>query len=369
MSVSISDLSSKGTERDRVEPACQHFRKCGGCSLQNWSLGAQLSWKQQFVSDSLTQNGIFTTINPIVATSSKTRRRAIFSVRRVGKTQQLGFNMVQSHEIISIEECHVIAPEITDALPMLRDLAQLMPVKKNGGHITVTLTKTGLDISLSGVSEISLQLRGHMSNFALNRDLARLSIEQDVIIEIKRPIIYFGEVVATPPPGGFLQACEKIEQAMALELTGHFKKSKHIADLFSGSGAFAFYNAKHVSVHAVEGDEAAVACIDRSRRGLQGYKAISIEKRDLFRRPLLAQDLKAYDGVIFDPPRSGAENQCKMLAKSKVKKIAAVSCNPLTLSRDLRILVEGGYSVLSVTPYDQFLWTPHVEVVALLERQ
>jgi 23S rRNA (uracil1939-C5)-methyltransferase len=101
---------------------------------------------------------------------------------------------------------------------------------------------------------------------------------------------------------------------------------------------------------------------------VQGLKPVTVERRDLFRRPLTVQELKAFDAVVFDPPRAGAEAQCVQLAKSGVRRIAAVSCNPLTLARDLRILLDGGFKLVSVTPFDQFLWSPHVEAVALLER-
>jgi 23S rRNA (uracil1939-C5)-methyltransferase len=71
---------------------------------------------------------------------------------------------------------------------------------------------------------------------------------------------------------------------------------------------------------------------------------------------------------VFDPPRAGAEVQVADIARSPIPRIAAVSCNPVTLARDLEILIKGGYRLKSVTPIDQFLWSAHVEVVALLER-
>ncbi len=353
---------------DRVKPVCSHFEVCGGCSLQHWALAPQLAWKRQLVSDALSQRGIDIEVGAITAAKPGERRRAVFSVREEKGRKLVGFNAAHSHTIIAIEECAVIAPEIVAALPMVRALANLMPVKKDGAHITVTLTTSGLDVSIAGVEKISTDLRSQMSSFAVARDLARLSLGTDVIVETRRPIIHFGAVAVSPPPGGFLQACASVESAMAAEVTAHFAKCKSVADLFSGSGAFAFQIAKAAPVHAIEGDAAAVASIDRGRRGLQGFKAITVEQRDLFRRPLILNDLKAYDAVIFDPPRAGAEDQSKMLAQSKVKKIAAVSCNPATLARDLRILIDGGYALKSVTPYDQFLWSAHVEAVALLER-
>jgi 23S rRNA (uracil1939-C5)-methyltransferase len=353
---------------DRVAPVCPHFESCGGCALQHWALGPQLAWKRQLVIDALAQRGIHIEVGAITAATPGQRRRAMFSVREEKGRKIVGFNAAHSHTIVAIEQCAVVDPLIIDGLPMVRDLANLMPVKKDGGHISVTLTSAGLDVAMTGLEKVSTDLRTQMSGFAVSRDLARLSIAEDIIVETRRPVIHFGQVVVSPPPGGFLQACASVEGAMAAEVTAHFAKCKSVADLFSGSGAFAFQIAKAAPVHAIEGDAAAVASIDRGRRGLQGFKAITVEQRDLFRRPLILNDLKAYDAVIFDPPRAGAEDQAKMLAKSKVKKIAAVSCNPATLARDLRILIDGGYALKSVTPYDQFLWSPHVEAVALLER-
>ncbi|MFZ1682420.1 MAG: RNA methyltransferase, partial [Rhizobiaceae bacterium] len=167
---------------------------------------------------------------------------------------------------------------------------------------------------------------------------------------------------------GFLQAVAGAEEAMAALVGAHLAGRKRIADLFSGSGAFALRLARKAEIHAVEGDAASLAALERAYRGASGLRRITTERRDLFRRPLLARDLDRMQGVVFDPPRAGAEDQCRQIARSAVPAVAAVSCNPGTLARDLRILLDGGYRLLSVTPVDQFLWSPHVEAVALLER-
>jgi 23S rRNA (uracil1939-C5)-methyltransferase len=88
----------------------------------------------------------------------------------------------------------------------------------------------------------------------------------------------------------------------------------------------------------------------------------------LLRRPLVAQELKPYDAVVFDPPRQGAEAQARELANSAVPLVVAVSCNPATFARDARLLVDGGYRLIGVTPIDQFRHSAHVEIVALLTR-
>jgi 23S rRNA (uracil1939-C5)-methyltransferase len=155
---------------------------------------------------------------------------------------------------------------------------------------------------------------------------------------------------------------------MAERVSMHLAGSKHVADLFSGCGTFAARLAATSSVTAVENDAPSLSALERGVRRTQGLKPVKTERRDLFRRPLTGNELRPFDGVVFDPPRAGAQAQASELAKSNVARIAAVSCNPATLARDLRLLVEGGYRIVSVLPVDQFLWAAHVEAVALLER-
>jgi 23S rRNA (uracil1939-C5)-methyltransferase len=148
----------------------------------------------------------------------------------------------------------------------------------------------------------------------------------------------------------------------------HLARAKKVADLFAGCGSFALRLAAKSEVHAVEGEAAALAALDRGFRFATGLKRVTSEKRDLFRRPLTFKELNAFDGLVFDPPRAGAEDQCRQIARSDVPLVAAVSCNPVTFARDLAILLAGGYRLKKVTPIDQFLWSPHVEAVALLEK-
>ncbi|MEM1366029.1 MAG: RNA methyltransferase, partial [Pseudomonadota bacterium] len=145
-----------------------------------------------------------------------------------------------------------------------------------------------------------------------------------------------------------------------------------VTDLFAGAGTFSIPLALHSKVAAYEGEAGALTALDKAARqapklGVR-IKTLTTERRDLHRRPLTARELKRVDGVVFDPPRAGAEAQCKELAKSPVRKIVAVSCNPATFARDARILIDGGFRLQKVAPVDQFLWTPHIEVVAFFSR-
>lgn len=353
---------------ERVSPSCRHFESCGGCSLQHWHHGPMLEWKRHLVADALAKRGIDATVQPTIGSEPGQRRRVTLSVRSEHGRVQTGFNAAHSHDIVEISECPVASPALVAAFPDMRELARLLKVTREGGHVTLTETSTGLDVSFSGFEKLDDALRRKLSDFALRKHFARLSAGEDVIVERVRPTVDFGGVLVSPPPGGFLQASARIETAMSDVVTGHIAKAKNVADLFAGSGAFTFRIAKRSAVHAVEGDKSAVMALDRGRRGLQGLKAVTVEQRDLFRRPLTVAELKAYDAVVFDPPRAGAEEQAALLAKSSVRWVAAVSCNPATLARDLRLLIDGGYKLKGIAPFDQFLWSAHVEAVALLEK-
>jgi 23S rRNA (uracil1939-C5)-methyltransferase len=352
----------------RVAPPCRHFGDCGGCSLQHLETEAYRAFKVERVAAPLRRDRIDLPPGELQSCAPDSRRRVVLSGQRTGVGMILGYHRMQSAEIVDIAECRIALPSIVAALPMLRDLAGLVSQTDKPFHIAVTATSTGLDIAFTGSGKLPDGLRRIAANFALREKIARLSIDGETVVEPQKPVIHFGDAAVTPPPGGFLQAVKSAEEAMVGIVTGHLGKAKRVADLFAGSGAFSLRLAKHSEVHAVEGDAAALAALDRGFRFGAGLKRITQEKRDLFRRPLTFKELNAFDGVVFDPPRAGAEDQSKQIARSDVPLVAAVSCNPATLARDLRILLDGGYALKSVTPIDQFLWSPHVEAVALLEK-
>lgn len=350
----------------RVEPACRHFTECGGCALQHFGAEAYRQWKRDKVVHAL--KGIDCGIDALVACAPHTRRRVVLAARRSETGMLLGFNRHLSPEIISISECPISLPEIVAALDRLRSLADLICATTKSFRMAVTVTGSGLDVAVHESGKLGEHQRRIASNFVLAQGFARLSIDDEIIIEPRKPVVMFGSVAVAVPPGAFLQATEAAEQTMA-EIVGiHLKRAKKVADLFAGCGSFALRLAAKSEVHAVEGDAAALSALDRGARFATGLKPVTAERRDLFRRPLTFKELNAFDGLIFDPPRAGAEDQSKQIARSDVPFVAAVSCNPVTLARDLRILIDGGYQLKSVTPIDQFLWSPHVEAVALLEK-
>jgi 23S rRNA (uracil1939-C5)-methyltransferase len=348
----------------RIEPACIHFGSCGGCAIQHFQDDAYRAWKREKVAHTLREPEIA----ELIPCAPRTRRRVTFAVRKSDKGMVLGFNRALSSEIIDISECPISVPEIVSALDRLRVLAGMVAATPQPFHMVVTATASGLDIAARDSGKLGDSRRLLVSEFVIREGFSRLSIDGEIIVEPRKPTIVFGDVPVAIPSGSFLQATAFAEQAMADLVVAHLSRAKKVADLFSGSGSFALRLAKKSEVHAVEGDAEALAALDRGFRFANGLKRVTSEKRDLFRRPLTFKELNAFDGLVFDPPRAGAEDQCKQIARSDIPYVAAVSCNPATLGRDLSILTAGGYRITSVTPVDQFLWSPHVEAVALLEK-
>jgi 23S rRNA (uracil1939-C5)-methyltransferase len=352
----------------RIEPACRHFGECGGCAVQHLEAGAYNDWKRNKVVEALKRERIAADVAATIPCPPASRRRVTLSARRTETGMQLGYNRAHSHTIIDIEECPIAVPEIVAALGTLKALGGLICKTSKPFHLSVTQTASGLDIAATDSGELVGAARILASDFVTREGLARLSVDGEIVVEPRKPAVFFGDVSVSPPPGGFLQAVASAENAMAELVAGHLGRAKKVADLFAGSGAFALRLAKKAEVHAVEGDGAALAALDRGFRFGTGLKRVAAERRDLFRRPLTFKELNAFDGLVFDPPRAGAEDQSKQMARSDIPLVAAVSCNPATLARDLAILIGGGYRLKGVTPIDQFLWSPHVEAVALLEK-
>lgn len=354
---------------ERVEPPCRHFGTCGGCALQHLEASAYHAFKRDKLVQALAGRGIDAPVDPLVTCAPESRRRAAFTARRTDRGIELGYNEAQSNRLVDVEECPILVPEIVAALPALRDIAGIVAATGSPFRLLVTATASGLDVAASDSGPLAEAARHAAGRYVLKAGFARLSVEGEIVIEPRKPMVRAGDVALEPPPGGFLQAVAAAEDAMAALALGHLGKSKKVADLFAGSGAFALRLAAKAEVHAVEADAAALGALDRAFRLAGGaLKRVTTERRDLFRRPLTFKELNAYGGVLFDPPRAGAEDQSKQIGRSEVPKIVAVSCNPVTFARDVAILLDGGYALKRVTPIDQFLWSPHVEAVALLEK-
>jgi 23S rRNA (uracil1939-C5)-methyltransferase len=354
----------------RVDPVCHHFGRCGGCALQHYESGAYRDWKRGLVQSALSMRGIATDLEPLVSAGLGSRRRAVLTARREGGVVRIGFHEAGSQALVDVQVCPVMASEIVDVLPGLRELVRPLVPSQSEARLHVLLADNGLDVDISGVNaKLSPKARAGLAEAAAALQLVRLSLDRDPLYQSGVPVVAAGLAKIVPPPGAFVQASAVAEAAIAEQAVAAFgKRARQAADLFCGVGAFSFALAAKAKVLAIDNERPAIEALEEAKRRTQGVRAIETRLRDLFQEPLSRKELEPFDLVLFDPPRAGAKDQASMLAKSKVPVVVAVSCNPATLARDLRIMIDGGYRLESVTPIDQFLFTHHVEVVAVLRR-
>jgi 23S rRNA (uracil1939-C5)-methyltransferase len=352
---------------NRAAPVCPHFGVCGGCALQHFDAQAYLAWKRELVVAALQARGLEAQVEPVQPVPLGSRRRASLALGREGRRIALGYRRARSHELIDVEVCPVLSPRIVERLPKLKPVLATLLGGRREARVSLTETDSGLDVVVEGVRPSPASL-GTFAGKAASAGVARLTVDGESIGPVAAPDIDLSGAKVKLPPGGFLQASRQAEDALVELVRAGVSGAKRLADLFAGLGTFTFALAGQTAVDAYEGDEAALAALAEAARNTPKLKPVRGFARDLFRSPLGPKELKAYDAVVFDPPRAGAVAQSEALARSEVPTVVAVSCNPGTLARDLRILVDGGFRITRVAPVDQFLFSPHVEVVAHLSR-
>ncbi|MET0431119.1 MAG: class I SAM-dependent RNA methyltransferase [Hyphomicrobium sp.] len=353
---------------ERIAPVCKHFGTCGGCSVQHIGPEAYAIWKRELVIDAFRARGLEPAVD-LLQQPRGHRRRAVLTARGGEAGVILGFHQAASHDLVAIEECPVLEPKIVAALSAIRDLVGSLLSRRGEARITVTLTRAGIDVEIEGIErKLTPEIRSRLAGQASERGFARLIVGDEVVVQTLQPFLTFGTVDVVLPPAVFVQAVEAAETEIEQRIVAAIGKGKKVADLFCGLGAFTFPIAAKARVSAFDGSQAAITALTSASRKASGLKPIAAVVRDLFREPLSPLELNEHDAVVFDPPRAGAEAQSQRLARSKVKTVVAVSCNPATLARDARYLVDGGYKIEAVTPVDQFVYSSHVEVVAVFRR-
>jgi len=356
---------------DRIEPICRHFQTCGGCLLQHMARQPYLEFKRATIVSALTSHGLDAPVETPLAIQHDSRRRAVLSARRLKNGQlAFGFSGRRSHEIIAIEMCPILVPELASRLDDLRGLAAIACGSKQPLKLHATATETGIDVLLVDGKQDE-NTRQRLAQEALRRSIARVSFPGDIIVETIAPSLTIAGITVKPAPGLFLQAAAESETLLgdlAVEAL-RAAKPKTVADLFCGLGAFTLRIAQFAKVAAVDLDQDALKSLDHALRFATGLKPVKPARRDLFRNPLTSKELNLFDAVLFDPPRAGADRQARELAQSKVKTVIAISCNPQTLARDLATLVDGGYGIRTIRPVDQFVFSPHIEIIAICEKK
>lgn len=363
-SVSIASMSSS----DRAVPSCPHFGVCGGCVAQHMRDELYAHWKEGIVREAFAQRGLADVpITQLVRCAPASRRRAVLTAARRDGRVQLGYHARRSHDLVAIRACSVLVPAIAGNLDALSRLAAALDV--DDARFSVLATASGLDVSIAtDTKRIAPQATIAIGRIAGEQHFARVTVNGNPVAARTPPVLDMGGARVVPPPGTFVQAVEGAEAAMRERVLAAIPKAKRVADLFCGLGAFTYALAQRCRILAADNDRAALAALDHAVRNTQGLKPVEVLPRDLFRDPLSPKELEGLDAVVLDPPRAGAQAQAEALARAGVPAVVYVSCNPATLARDARLLIDGGYVLEAVTPIDQFLYSDHVEAVAVFRR-
>ena len=337
----------------RREPPCRHFGDCGGCALQHLDPASYRAAKLGALRAALERVRIDPDLVQPLRVVPPARRRARLGLIRPRDARlpaRIGYRQRFRHDLVDVAECIVLEPPLFDLVGGLRLLARdLLPP---GGAVEVTLTRTdsGADLLFEAVVPLTLPAVEALAQFAEDCDLARIVwrlATKEILVVERRPVRVLLSGVAVPfPPGGFLQASAAAEAILIKEVLTGIGDRRPVLDLFAGLGTFTFALAATAPVHAVEGDERALAALADASAG---RPRITVERRDLARNPLPPESLASYAAAVFDPPRAGAARQVEALAASSIATVVAVSCNPASFARDAARLISGGFRLIRDT--------------------
>lgn len=352
----------------RVAPPCPHAGACGGCRLQHAAEPFGTAWKEELVRSALAAQGLSARFLTPHVSPPGTRRRAVLAGLRRRSGVVVGFHGRASGTIVPVPECRVLHPALLAALPAAAAVTAAGASRRGELDLALTRSEAGIDLAVTGGRSLTADLREALAAIAARHGLARLAWGGETLAQRTPPAQRFGAARVVPPPGAFLQATEEGEAALAAAVAAAVGPARRLADLFAGCGTFALRLAAAAEVHAVEADAPMLAALAAGARAAPGLRRVTTEARDLFRRPLLAEELAGLDAVVLDPPRAGAAAQAAELARSAVPVVAMVSCSPATFARDAATLAAAGFRLDWVQVVDQFRWSAHVELAARLVR-
>lgn len=353
----------------RKQPSCPQFQKCGGCSLQHASKNFVTEWKESVVAHALREKDLYPHFRATYVTPERSRRRAVFSGRRTKRGVTVGFKSYRSNNIVSIQGCIILDKKILEFSAGMEKITSLGCTRSTTIKIHVSTSENGLDVCVSNGKPLNKELQTKLTKIAIEHDLARLSWEDELIVLLKPPIQKVGELKILPPAKFFMQACKEAEKVMVEEVGEVLKNENNVIDLFSGFGTFALPLSRTKKIFAVEKSSEMLTALELVQRKTPTLKFIRTSRRNLHKNPVTADELFEIEGAVVNPPRSGAYSQCSELAKSGIKRIAIVSCNPLTFARDAEALIKGFYNLDWIKIVDQFRWSHHIELIAKFSRK
>lgn len=355
----------------RQTPPCEHFGQCGGCELQHLDAASYAEFKTSIAHGVLRQLGAGEDVlRPLFQSGAASRRRAEFKLAVQKDSITLGFHAPRSHEVVATPHCKVVDAAIAAAIPAWEALLQTLKKPAHIKAVQMTHADNGMDVVVQVAGKLKPADSQALLAFAQAQGIVRLALryegQEPQLLLAGEPKLQLGDVQVELPVAAFMQATAASQQAMVAEVLAQCKTHKRVADLYSGCGTFSLplAQAGH-SVSAYEGDGEAVTALFNAARshGLEGQ--LHSTRRDLFAKPLSAEELRGFDAVVINPPRNGALPQTKAIGKSGVAQVVMVSCNPATFTRDAQALLAEGYRLTALTPVDQFTWSHHLELVGV----
>lgn len=343
---------------NRVSAPCPHYAACGGCSLQHLSTDSYQQFKRDIITSALGYADFPDVIPVFHFLSPANRRRADFKVDHA----KLAYVSAKSHDRVAIESCLILVPELQ---ALIQPINQLLPQFPHVTGLAMTRADSGIDILLQvKSSEGGLASYQH---FADALPIARLSVQWpsgpiQSLAQTDQVLMNLSGHDVPIPADAFLQASAEAQALITDIVVKTTNGVSPVVDLFAGIGTYSFPMSARARVHAVDNNG---PMIDHIR---SISPKVTVQKRDLFLNPLSAAELSKYKAAVINPPRMGAAAQVKQLATSSIRKIVMISCNHATWSRDARVLKQAGYTLESLTVIDQFVFSPHLELVSVFTR-
>jgi len=355
----------------RIIPPCGYYDICGGCSLQHFSDPYYRDFKTRVLRNSITHAGYSNIPSEVTFISPSTRRRVEFKIDHSGAQPALAYHAPKSHTPVTIKNCLILTPELQSLIGPLNHALSQWQFTPTLYALSLTAADSGIDMLLTVRGEL-IPPMPDMKPWCETLGINRISIrtregKPEILAQIKAVEMNLGGYSIPLPPDAFLQATAQGQELLTEAALEACDGNQDVADLFCGIGTYSFAASKLANVHAIEGDAGMVRAMQSSVK-TNAIAALHASQRDLFKNPLKPSELSRFNAVIINPPRLGAKAQCEELARSQIKTITMISCNPATFARDAKILKTAGFDLVSASGIDQFVFSQHLEVVAQFRR-
>lgn len=357
--INIIESSSK-----RTKPPCRHFGLCGGCSLQHINPETYQNYKRETVVSVLQKSGLILPEKiETIFIPDHTRRRANFAARIVKGKAIIGFHERKSATIRDVPDCHLINDDVCRVMESLRPYLPAIAGEGQKMDVLIQCVDGQSEICLTGKIAPGWEAQQALSDALRATNASRVSLRArdyeayEIILETKPFFKAFDSLLVNLAPGAFLQPSAEGERALSECVIRGAGDAPRVADLFCGNGTF--------TGPLMTGHDVFAADFARDAIHSLGKAGANAKLRNLFKEPLRAEELNAFDCVVLDPPRAGAQAQVREIAATKVPKVVYVSCSPQSFAKDAVCLQDAGYHIQALTIIDQFIWSPHTELTAV----